>query len=210
MLRWGMANGLSRKMERFCTEFIVDMSVTGAAVRAGYSEKTAAQQGSRLLRKPEVAALVRRLHKEKLDRVDLRAENVIKELATIAFSDVRSLLDSNGQLVPVHLLPDEAAASIASFDVTTAGNGQTRISRIKTWNKVAALEQLCKHLGLLRPEQHEHLHAVVHFTPDQLRGMTDGQLGRIEGAYAVLASVRREVLELPSSRPVSVRSTSSA
>ena len=205
-----MANGLSRKMERFCTEFIVDMSVTGAAVRAGYSEKTAAQQGSRLLRKPEVAALVRRLHKEKLDRVDLRAENVIKELATIAFSDVRSLLDSNGQLVPVHLLPDEAAASIASFDVTTAGNGQTRISRIKTWNKVAALEQLCKHLGLLRPEQHEHLHAVVHFTPDQLRGMTDGQLGRIEGAYAVLASVRREVLELPSSRPVSVRSTSSA
>jgi len=210
VLRWGMANGLSRKMERFCTEFIVDMSVTGAAVRAGYSEKTAAQQGSRLLRKPEVAALVRRLHKEKLDRVDLRAENVIKELATIAFSDVRSLLDSNGQLVPVHLLPDEAAASIASFDVTTAGNGQTRISRIKTWNKVAALEQLCKHLGLLRPEQHEHLHAVVHFTPDQLRGMTDGQLGRIEGAYAVLASVRREVLELPSSRPVSVRSTSSA
>jgi len=197
-------------MERFCNEFIIDMSVTGAAVRAGYSEKTAAQQGSRLLRKPEVAALVRRLHKEKLDRVDLRAENVIKELATIAFSDVRSLLDSDGQLVPVHLLPDEAAASIASFDVTTAGNGQTRISRIKTWNKVAALEQLCKHLGLLRPEQHEHLHAVVHFTPDQLRGMTDGQLGRVEGAYAVLASVRREVLELPSSRPVSVRSTSSA
>ena len=210
MLRWGMASQLSRKMERFCNEFIIDMSVTGAAVRAGYSEKTAAQQGSRLLRKPEVAALVRRLHKEKLDRVDLRAENVIKELATIAFSDVRSLLDSAGQLVPVHLLPDEAAASIASFDVTTAGNGQTRISRIKTWNKVAALEQLCKHLGLLRPEQHEHLHAVVHFTPDQLRGMTDGQLGRIEGAYAVLASVRREVLELPSSRPVSVRSTSSA
>ena len=210
MLRWGMASQLSRKMERFCNEFIIDMSVTGAAVRAGYSEKTAAQQGSRLLRKPEVAALVRRLHKEKLDRVDLRAENVIKELATIAFSDVRSLLDSDGQLVPVHLLPDEAAASIASFDVTTAGNGQTRISRIKTWNKVAALEQLCKHLGLLRPEQHEHLHAVVHFTPDQLRGMTDGQLGRVEGAYAVLASVRREVLELPSSRPVSVRSTSSA
>ena len=205
-----MASQLSRKMERFCNEFIIDMSVTGAAVRAGYSEKTAAQQGSRLLRKPEVAALVRRLHKEKLDRVDLRAENVIKELATIAFSDVRSLLDSDGQLVPVHLLPDEAAASIASFDVTTAGNGQTRISRIKTWNKVAALEQLCKHLGLLRPEQHEHLHAVVHFTPDQLRGMTDGQLGRVEGAYAVLASVRREVLELPSSRPVSVRSTSSA
>ena len=205
-----MASQLSRKMERFCNEFIIDMSVTGAAVRAGYSEKTAAQQGSRLLRKPEVAALVRRLHKEKLDRVDLRAENVIKELATIAFSDVRSLLDSDGQLVPVHLLPDEAAASIASFDVTTAGNGQTRISRIKTWNKVAALEQLCKHLGLLRPEQHEHLHAVVHFTPDQLRVMTDGQLGRIEGAYAVLASVRREVLELPSSRPVSVRSTSSA
>ena len=94
MLRWGMASQLSRKMERFCNEFIIDMSVTGAAVRAGYSEKTAAQQGSRLLRKPEVAALVRRLHKEKLDRVDLRAENVIKELATIAFSDVRSLAAS--------------------------------------------------------------------------------------------------------------------
>ena len=45
-----------------------------------------------------------------------------------------------------------------------------------------ALELLMKHLGLAAPEQHQHVHRHVHFTPEQLNRMTDEQLDRTEAA----------------------------
>lgn len=52
---------LSAKIERFCAEYIVDFNGTRAAIRAGYAEKSAAQQASRLLKNDEVSARVREL-----------------------------------------------------------------------------------------------------------------------------------------------------
>ena len=50
-----------------------------------------------------------------------------------------------------------------------------------------------KHLGLTAPEQHEHIHQHVHFTPEQLNRMTDEQLDRTEGAYTTIAALEQEV-----------------
>ena len=188
-----MSETLTPKQERFCREYVVDLHIGNAALRAGYSPNNAAQQGSRLLKKPPAAALVARLHREKMDRFNVRSENVLAELAQIAFSDVRKRLDDDGNLLPMSRLSDEAAASIASFEVGTNADGSTRVSRIKTWNKNQALEQLCRHLGLLRPEQHEHMHMVAHFSEDQLAAMSDVQLRRIEEAYQTLSEVSKEL-----------------
>ena len=46
-----------------------------------------------------------------------------------------------------------------------------------------------KHLGLAAPEQHQHVHQHVHFTPEQLNRMTDEQLDRTEAAYTVIAAL---------------------
>ena len=50
-----------------------------------------------------------------------------------------------------------------------------------------------KHLGLTAPEQHQHVHQRVHFTPEQLNRMTDEQLDRTEAAYTMLVALEQEV-----------------
>ena len=50
-----------------------------------------------------------------------------------------------------------------------------------------------KHLGLAAPEQHQHVHQHVHFTPEQLNRMTDEQLDRTEATYTVLVAIEQEV-----------------
>ena len=189
----GLHTPLTPKQARFSREYVGDLHIGNAALRAGYSQKNAAQQGSRLLKKPGAAALVARLHREKMERFNIRAENVLSELARIAFGDIRELLDDSGNLRELSGLSDDAAASIASFEVATNQDGTTRLARVKTWNKNQALEQLCRHLGLLRPEQHEHMHMAAHFTEDQLASCTDVQLRKIEGAYQTLAEVTKEL-----------------
>ncbi len=184
---------MNDKQRRFANEYCVDLNCTQAAVRAGYNARSASSQGFDLLQKPEVAALVQRIHKGQLDRASIRAENVLAELAQIAFSDIRALLAEDGSVQPIHALSDEAAASIASIEVTTSKDGVTKVSRIKTWDKVRALEQLCRHLGLLKPDQHQHVHAVVHFSPEQLQAMSDQQLAKVEQAYAELSAVSAQV-----------------
>jgi phage terminase small subunit len=188
-------DGMSRlnaQQVRFCHEYISDLSVSRAALRAGYSPKNAAQQGSRLLKKPEAAALVSRLHKEKMDRSRVKADRVLQELAQVAFSDVRTLVRADGTLRPIQELSDEAAASIASFEIGQNHDGAVRVSRIKTWDKVAALGQLCRHLGLMAADRVEHTHHV-HFSEDQLASMTDDQLSRVEHAYSLLRDVGVEL-----------------
>jgi len=56
-----------------------------------------------------------------------------------------------------------------------------------------ALELLMKHLGLAAPEQHQHVHRYVHFTPEQLNRMTDEQFDRTEAAATVIAALEQEV-----------------
>ena len=60
-------------------------------------------------------------------------------------------------------------------------------------DKLKALELLMKHLGLAAPEQHQHLHHHVHFTPEQLNRMTDKQLDRAEAAYTEIVALEQEV-----------------
>ena len=50
-----------------------------------------------------------------------------------------------------------------------------------------------KHLGLADPEQHQHVHQHVHFTPEQLNRMTDEELDRAEAAYTTLVALEQEV-----------------
>ena len=64
---------------------------------------------------------------------------------------------------------------------------------VRVGYKLKALELLMKHLGLAAPEQHQHLHQHVHFTPEQLNRMTDEQLDRAEAAYTTLVALEQEV-----------------
>ena len=78
-------DGLNRKQRRFAEEYVVDLNVTAAAKRAGYSEKTAHVIGHKLLKIAKVAALVEKAQAKLSRRTEISADRVLQELASIGF-----------------------------------------------------------------------------------------------------------------------------
>lgn len=76
---------LTDKQERFSKEYLKDLNMTKAAVRAGYSKKTADRMGSRLLKNVEVKKRVNELKKGIEKKLDITIERVLRELEQIGF-----------------------------------------------------------------------------------------------------------------------------
>lgn len=74
---------LNDRQERFCQEYIIDLKVGEAAVRAGYSEKTAYSIGSRLLKNVKVASRIEELQKKVNAKLELTQEWVLKHLKEV-------------------------------------------------------------------------------------------------------------------------------
>ena len=79
----GMSNAnpkLTGQQQAFVNEYLVDRNASAAARRAGYSEKTANVQGSRLLTNVNVSAAVEKGMKKLQKRTEITAETVIEWL----------------------------------------------------------------------------------------------------------------------------------
>lgn len=157
---------MNAKQALFVAEYRKDLNATQAAIRAGYSAKTAASQGERLLRNAEIAAAVAEKTQQQLDRADLTADRVLEEMRRLGFSNVQDLFDEHGDLRPIHLLTREQAACISSLEVVmknaTSGDGKIdRVLKIKIWDKPKVMEMLGKHFALLTERVH-------HTADDQL------------------------------------------
>lgn len=72
--------GLSAKQQRFVSEFVVDWNATQAAVRSGYSPKTAEQQGCRLLRNVQVVETIKAVLEEGRQRNNVSVDSLTDEL----------------------------------------------------------------------------------------------------------------------------------
>jgi phage terminase small subunit len=147
---------LTPKQERFVLEYIVDLNATQAALRAGYSPKTAMEQGYQLLQKTSVAQAVQAAKAAQAERTGLTADRVLQEIARLAFVDLRKLFAADGSLKPITDLDDDTAAALASVQVDELWEqvddhrqpvGQTK--KIRLWNKTENLTLLAKHLRLL-------------------------------------------------------------
>ncbi len=140
---------LTPKQARFVEEYLLDLNATAAAKRAGYSEKTAKQQGQRLLTNVDVQAAVTEAQKARSERTNAEADDVVLELKRLAFSNIRQyvewgpdgvkLKDSTG-------LDDTASRCIAEVSETKSEKGGT--VKFKLHDKRGALTDLMRHLGL--------------------------------------------------------------
>ena len=90
----------------FCVEYVLDLNATQAAIRAGYSEKTARQQGSRLLSNVNVQDEIQRRFAIRTERVGYDADALLQELLADKDADIAEIYyrDSN-TLKPVHEWP---------------------------------------------------------------------------------------------------------
>jgi len=151
---------MTPKKEKFCREYIIDLNATQAAIRAGYSKKTASSQGERLLRNVEISKRIEELKTEQQDRLQVKADDVIKEMARIALLDVADVIDDDGCLMSIKDIPIDSRKAIASIEVTEEyeGTGKNRklngyINKVRFWDKNKALDNLGKHFGIY--EVHE-------------------------------------------------------
>lgn len=99
-------------------------------------------------------------------------DRALRELAALAYGDVRELFDEHGNLKPLHQLPAHVAAMIGGVEVliknAEAGDGKTdRVHKIKIWDKPKALQMLLTNLGLLI-EKKEISHTVSEATLSRL------------------------------------------
>lgn len=151
------------RLERFCREYTIDSNATRAATVAGYSPKTAMQQGSRLLRNVKVRTRIEQLQAEIATRNDITVDRVLRELGRIAFFDPRKLFDENGALKKIPDMDDDTAAVLASIDVDeiTMGKGPDALvightRKFKAFDKNTALGNAMRTLGLFKADNEQH------------------------------------------------------
>lgn len=156
------ADELTPQQLRFCEEYLIDLNGTQAAIRAGYSEDSAAQQASRLLTIAKVSAKIAELIARRSARAAINADQVLAELSRIGYTDIRSLFKDDGTIKDVKDWPEDLARAIASVEVVEEfiGLGPSRTwvgqtKKVKFWDKPRALELMGKHKALF-PNKVEH------------------------------------------------------
>ena len=134
---------LTPKQQRFVAEYTVDFNATAAAAKAGYSKKTAAQQGYNLLQMPEIQEAIKKECAKRQERTEITGDMVIGELAKIAFARV---VGRTVKATKTDDLTEDQKAAISCIEKTKFG------IKVSTYDKVKALELLSKYLRLFDSE----------------------------------------------------------
>ena len=146
--------------QRFVAEYLKDFNATQAAIRAGYSRKTAASQGQRLLITPTVGAAIAKAWAELLENYDISIERCRDALVEIALFDVGDCLDKKGSPVPIDRMPQKGRRALTKvrfdelFDSnegkkTHIGpNYQISFPKRAAWNTLAEVLELLDPKGL--------------------------------------------------------------
>jgi len=116
----------------FCKEYLVDLNATQAAIRAGYSERTASATASRLLANVNVLARVKELKAKRAEELELDAYWVLKRLKDIS--------DRSMQAEPVMMFDHESGTMVETGEYQFDSVGANK-----------ATELIGKHIGMFDP-----------------------------------------------------------
>lgn len=87
---------ITPKQQRFVEEYLVDLNATQAAIRAGYSRKTARQIGEQNLSKLDIQSAITKAREKRSERTQITVDRVLEEIARIGMGDVRKLFREDG------------------------------------------------------------------------------------------------------------------
>lgn len=144
---------LNARQQKFIAEYLIDRNATQAAIRAGYSKNGVGQTAHALLKNPEISSAIQNAQEKMLAKFEITRERVVKEMARLAFSDMRKYAkwsEHGIELRSSEELTDDEAAAVAELSETS---GKTRTRRFKLHSKDRALEMLAKYFGLFDAEE---------------------------------------------------------
>jgi phage terminase small subunit len=165
----GKLKKLSHKEDHFCLLYVSNgLNGSQAATDAGWSAKTAAVTASKLLIKPNIQVRIKDLAKEILNKAEVNADTVIKEIARLAFSDVSNIISWNESgasfISNSEDISEDVSRAIETIEVTEdnyeiISNGKEgeekkeinkaiKKTKVKLHSKTKALEMLGRYLKL--------------------------------------------------------------
>lgn len=187
---------LSPKQQAFVDEYLKDFSVGKAAARAGFSEKTAHVQGSKMLALDVVSKAVEAAIAKRTAGAEVEQERILQELACIAFSDPRRLFDSNGCLKDMVDLDEVTARSLKSIEVTSREDKEgevTTTAKLSFWDKVSGLKLFMEHKGMLGVRGGVGIHQHVHLESQEKDPFEGADPELILKAKSALAKLKHSI-----------------
>lgn len=153
---------LTPKRQRFVNEYLKDLNGAKAAIRAGYSERTARSIACELLQLPEVKTAVNKAIAKRNKRLEINQDKIVRELAKVGLADIKDYLsyrtektqvdvDDDGKPVIgyepiIELIPSDDVDGAVIQEVSLSQKG---VFTFKLQDKLKALELLARHLGML-------------------------------------------------------------
>ena len=137
---------LTPRQAVFIQEYLIDLNATQAALRAGYSEKSAHRIGQENIHKPAIRDAIQKAQDARAARTMVTQDRILQEIARVAFFDPRDLYDDEGRIKSIVDMPDDIRASIARMKMTDFG------PEVFMHSKMDALEKLMKHNGMFEKD----------------------------------------------------------
>jgi phage terminase small subunit len=135
---------LTDKEILFSDHYIITSNATESAIKAGYSENCAGQQGHENLKKPEINKYIRLKSKPIMEQLNITQEKVLKEIASIAFSNVTDYLNSDWSLKEFTTIDKGKFSAVKNIDKSERG------FKVQFHDKLTALKILHE---LLNPKE---------------------------------------------------------
>lgn len=145
---------LDERQRAFCAQYIIDFNATRSAKDSGYSARSARSIGAQLLQRLNIQQEIQNLMNRRAAVVDLKQEDVVRELMLIGFNDINNFdIDPDtGQVTAAEGAPDGVTRTISAIEFNQSydreGNHLGTKTKVKFWSKDRALENLGKHLSL--------------------------------------------------------------
>jgi phage terminase small subunit len=138
---------LTDKQELFCNEYLKDLNGTQAAIRAGYSEKTASEQAYQLLQLPQIQDRIRELNEERMKRLQADGDYVVKELLSIVKDDISNYLTLKATKTGKLIVKWKDLTQIDTKNISEFQKDKNGF-KFKRYSRENALIQLGRHFGI--------------------------------------------------------------
>lgn len=148
---------LTDRQARFCEEYLIDLNATQAAIRAGYSEKTAREQAAQNLSKLNIQEKIAELKAERAKRTEMTQDSVIQELAAVARAEVKGVRAVD-KLKALELLGKHLGMFVERYEVNAA-EIEKRIAEAREQGKKEGTQELLEAMPL------EALKILAHTEP---------------------------------------------
>lgn len=150
---------LTAKRSRFLDEYFIDYNTTQAAIRAGYSPKTAFVIGYEILNFPYIKELVQQRKDELKAKLEINQEWVLERYKRLTEYSVADFLDDKGNVKPLSKIPKDKLYAVCGLktheSISTDKNIETVIREFKLPDKKVVLDSISRYLGMFEKDNEQ-------------------------------------------------------